>query len=159
MRASTRTAIAIALAFGAAGAPARGADDSVHIEYRQKVMKGIGADMGAISDIVKNGLPFTAQIAIHADKIGTAADLIGPAFEKRVVDGPTDAKPAIWEAAEGEKWDQAIADMRTAAAGLEDAAVGGDAEAIRAAVKGLGSACGDCHDPFRKPKEESYKRQ
>ena len=35
----------------------------------------------------------------------------------------------------------------------------GNMEAISAQVKKLGDACGACHKPFRKPKEESYKNK
>ena len=41
---------------------------------------------------------------------------------------------------------------------LADVASGGDMAAIGAQVKNLGKACGDCHKPFRKPKEERFQR-
>jgi len=150
-------AMAAGIALGAWSAPARSADDEVHIEYRQKVMKGIGADMGAISDILKHGLPFTASIAIHAGKIEAAAALVGPAFEKRVAEGRTDARPEIWQ--DPEHWQKRIDEMEAAAASLAETADGGDPEAVRGAVKKLGGACGDCHDDFRVPEEESYKNR
>jgi cytochrome c556 len=150
-------ALAAGLALGAWAGPAQGAEDAAYVEYRQKVMQGIGADMGAIGDILKHGLPFTASIAIHAAKIERAAALIGPAFEKRVVEGETDAKPEIWQ--EPEDWQEHIDALETAAANLEETAGGDDPEAVRAAVKKLGGACGDCHDDFRVPKEESYKNR
>jgi len=133
------------------------AEDQVYVEYRQKVMSGVGADMGAISDILKHGLPFTAAIALHANRLEDAATLIPTAFEKPVSAGATDAKPEIWQ--KPDEFKQAIADFASAADALEDAADDGDAAAIQAAFKELGSACGSCHKPFRKPKEESYKNQ
>jgi cytochrome c556 len=152
----TRLALTLTIALAATPA-ALAADDVAYVEYRQKVMKGIGADMGAISDILKNGLPFTAAIAIHADKLGDASALIPAAFEKKVTEGLTDAKPAIWE--KPDEWKDAIAALEEAADDLEEAADDGDPAAVKAAFKGLGKSCGGCHDTFRKPKEESYKRQ
>ena len=42
---------------------------------------------------------------------------------------------------------------------LEEAADEGDHDSIQAAFKELGKSCGGCHKPFRKPKEESYKKR
>ena len=148
--------LSFALAAGMA-MPASAADDQAYVKYRQKVMSGVGADMGAISDILKNGLPFTASIALHAERLEDAASLIPTAFEKRVVDGPTDAKPEIWE--KPEEFLEAIRALADAADDLEDAASDGDAAEIQTAFKALGKACGGCHKPFRKPKEESYKNR
>ena len=152
----TKAALILAVALGAA-APVLAADDAAYVKYRQKVMSGVGADMGAISDILKNGLPFTAAIAIHADSLGDAAALIPAAFEKEVYTGATDAKPDIWQ--KPDEWKEAIQAFEKAADDLEDAADDGEPAAIAAAVKTLGKSCGGCHKPFRKPKEESYKKK
>jgi len=154
--ASMTLALTLAVALGAA-APALAADDAAYIKYRQKVMSGVGADMGAISDILKNGLPFTAAIAIHADSLGDAAALIPTAFEKNISTGATDAKAEIWQ--KPEEWKDAISAFEDAADDLEEAADDGEPTAIAAAVKALGKSCGGCHKPFRKPKEESYKKK
>jgi cytochrome c556 len=154
--APTKLALALALALGLA-LPASAVDDQVHIDYRQKVMSGVGADMGAISDILKHGLPYTAAIALHADRLGDAAALIPTAFREKVTAGPTDAKPEIWQ--KPDEFKEAIAAFEDAADDLEDAADDDDPAAVQAAFKQLGKACGGCHEPFRKPKEESYKRR
>jgi cytochrome c556 len=152
----TKLALALALVLGLA-LPASAVDDQVHIDYRQKVMSGVGADMGAISDILKHGLPYTAAIALHADRLGDAAALIPTAFREKVTAGPTDAKPEIWQ--KPDEFKEAIAAFEDAADDLEDAADDDDPAAVQAAFKQLGKACGGCHEPFRKPKEESYKRR
>lgn len=152
----TKLALALALVLGLA-LPASAVDDQVHIDYRQKVMSGVGADMGAISDILKHGLPYTAAIALHADRLGDSAALIPNAFRVKVTEGPTDAKPEIWQ--KPDEFKKAIAAFEEAADELEDAADDEDPEAIQAAFKQLGKACGGCHETFRKPKEESYKRR
>jgi cytochrome c556 len=153
-----RTKITLAwIAALAFATPALAADDVDYVKYRQKVMSGIGADMGAISDILKNGLPFTANVAVHADSIEESASLIASAFEKKVTEGATDAKPEIWQ--KPDEFKDAIAALEDAADQLEDVADTGDHETVTAAYKELGKACGGCHKPFRKPKEESYKNQ
>ena len=136
---------------------ARAADDAAFVEYRQKVMSAVGANMGAISDILKNGLPFTGNIEQHAENLEGNAKLIASAFEKKITSGSTDAKPEIWQ--DWPKFEKAIRDFEEAASALEKAADGGDMAQVGAKVKALGKSCGGCHKAFRKPKEESYKRK
>jgi len=152
-----RTTLAGVVALALFAIPALAAEDQVYIDYRQKVMSGVGADMGAISDILKHGLPYTDAIAIHANRLEDAASLIPTAFRQNVTAGPTDAKPEIWQKAD--EFKKAGDALAAAADELEDAADDGDPAAIQAAFKELGKACGGCHKPFRKPKEESYKKQ
>lgn len=137
--------------------PAHAADDKVHIEYRQKLMKGVGADMGGISDILKHGLPFPDHVAVHASRLQAAAELVPGAFEKKTGDVATDAKAEIWM--KPAEFAEATELFAKAAADLETAAKGGQPDAIQKAVKGLGKSCGGCHKPFRRPKEESYKNR
>jgi len=136
---------------------ARAADDKPFIEYRQKVMSAIGANMGAIADILKNGLPFTGNIEQHAANMEGSAKLIAPAFEKKTTGGATDAKPDIWT--DWSEFQRAVRNYQQAAFELEEAADGGDMAKVGAKMKALGKTCGDCHKAFRKPKEESYKRK
>jgi len=154
--ASTNFVLILALTIGFAF-PARADEDKVYVGYRQKVMKGVGADMGAISDILKHGLPYTAAIAVHANRLGDAAALIPTAFRQKVTAGATDAKPEIWQ--KPDEFKEKIEGLKKAAHALEDAAEGGDRDAIQLAYKNLGKACGGCHKAFRKPKEESYKNR
>ena len=130
-------------------------DGEAYIQYRQAVMSGIGANMGAISAILKNRLAMPGHVAIHATLMADSAQLIGPAFEKKVTEGPTDAKAEIWE--DWEDFEKDIAEFEKAARNLATAASGKDPAAIGPAVKALGKSCGGCHKEFRKPKEESYK--
>jgi len=157
-RVLTRSAFLALTALALFLAPAAwAAEDSAYLDYRQKVMSGVGANMGAISDILKNGLPFTGHIEDHAEALAETAKLIAPAFEHRVVDGPTDALPKIWDDWAG--FEKAIADFKDAAKALEDAADKGDMAAIGAKTKALGKSCGGCHRTYRKDKEDSYKRK
>ena len=148
-------AILICLVFTLATVQAQ--DHDAFIQYRQKVMTSNGANLGAIGDILKNKLPYQSHITAHAEEIQRMSILIHDAFKKDVADGKTDAKPEIWK--EWDKFTAAANDMGREAAELAKVAQSGNMEAISAQVKKLGDACGACHKPFRKPKEESYKNK
>jgi len=130
-------------------------DDAAFIQYRQKVMTSNGANMGAIGDILKNKLPYQSNIQIHAQEIQRMSTVIAAAFKKEAAAGKTDAKPEIWK--EWDKFAAAADTMGREAAQLATVAQGGNMEAIDAQVKKLSDSCGNCHKPYRKPKEESYK--
>jgi cytochrome c556 len=132
-------------------------DNEAFIQYRQKVMMSNGANMGAIGDILKNKLPYQSHITAHAEEIQRMSLLIPDTFKKDIADGKTDAKPEIWK--EWDKFTAAANDMGREAAELAKVAQSGNMEAISAQAKKLGDACGACHKPFRKPKEESYKNK
>lgn len=127
------------------------------LKYRQKLMSAIGANMGAMGDILKNRLDLPGHVESHAAQMAESAKLVAAAFREPVTEGPTDAEPEIWEDWAG--FEKAIADFEKAARGLQSAAASGDGQAVGPAMKALGDSCGDCHEPFRKPKEESYKNR
>lgn len=130
-------------------------NDEAFIEYRQKVMQGISANMGAIGGILKNKLPYGSHIATHASEINMLSKLVEAAFKKEITAGKTDAKPEIWQ--DWQKFAGAVQALSQESTKLATMASGTDMAAISEQVKALGKACGDCHKPFRKPKEESYK--
>lgn len=132
-------------------------DKDPTISYRQKVMQSIGANIGAISDVLKYMLPHEKNIEVHARQINHAASLVPSAFEENVSEGLTDAKPEIWD--NWEEFEEYAGDLESASAKLAEVAAGGDTAAIGEQVKKVGDACKQCHDEFRKPKEESYKNR
>ena len=132
-------------------------DADPNIQYRHKLMETVGSNMAAIADIMKYGLDLPGHVENHARQLEKSAALIAGAFKAKVTEGPTDAKPEIWQ--DWAKFEQAIADFEKAAGAFVSAAAGGDGEAIGAAMKGLGKSCSGCHKSFRKPKEESYKNK
>ena len=131
-------------------------DDEHYLGYRQKVMKSMGASMGAIGDILKHKLPFAGHIGVHASDISRMSAVIAEAFEKEITEGRTDSKPDVWQ--DWDKFVGAAEALQEQGAKLAEVASGGDMAAIGAQVKNLGKACGDCHKPFRKPKEERFQR-
>ena len=154
--------LAIAFAFVAThafadGHEAKAEKDVAHIKYRQTVMGAIGAHMGSLGGIMKNGLNLPGHVEAHAGLLAENTKLVAAAFKHQASEGATDAKPEIWTDWAG--FEEAIADFEKAARGLETAAASGDPKAVGPAMKALGGSCGGCHDSFRKPKEESYKNQ
>lgn len=131
------------------------AQEDAAISYRQKVMQSNGANIGAISDIMKYSLPLQDNIKAHAQELSLSASLIPSAFKEEVSEGMTDAKPEIWE--NWAEFEQYADELKSASTTLAEIAAGGDAAAIGAQLKEVGGKCRQCHEEFRKPKEESYK--
>jgi len=130
--------------------------DEAVVSYRQTVMSIVGSNMGAMADIMKYRLDLPGHIGVHAGQMADMAQLIAPAFKKNIPTRATDAKPEIWK--DWTKFEAAIVDFEEAARNLESAAQGPDAAAVGPAMKALGKTCGGCHKQFRRPKEESFKR-
>ena len=148
-------AVALLLADLASAQDAAKADEGA-LKYRQSLMESVGGDMASIGNILKYGLPFTANISVHADSLAAHAKLAKGAFEKKVIDGPTDAEPAIWE--KTDEFAKSLTEFETQTAKLAEVAKTGDPAQIGPQLKTTGKTCGGCHDNFRKPKEESFKR-
>jgi cytochrome c556 len=146
--------VVVCLALAVTSASAQ--DDAAFVTHRQKVMESIGGHMGAIGAIMKYKLPYQGTIAAHAQALQMTSTVIEDAFKQEITAGKTDAKPDIWQ--DWEKFTAAAKKLGEESGQLAKVAQSGDMEAIGAQVKALGKACGDCHKPLRKPKEESYKR-
>jgi cytochrome c556 len=136
---------------------ARAQDGQGYVDYRQNLMRSVGANMAAISDVLKHGLPLQKNVPGHASNLQSHGGQIELAFERRVVEGKTDAKPAIWENRTG--FLEALAEFRKQADLLVQVANQQDMAALGAQVREVGKACSGCHRQFRKPEEESYKNQ
>lgn len=132
-------------------------EDEQVIVYRQRLMKGHGASMGSIGDIMKYKLPVgTAHVAMHAKALTEYAGMIPEAFEKKSPMGLTDAKPEVWD-----DWDDFVMKANTlqeAAGKLATAAESGEMAQVMPALKGVGDACRGCHNVYRKPEEERFER-
>ena len=120
-------------------------------------MESVGGDMAAIANIMKYGLPLSANVVTHAEGLASHAKLVRSAFERKVTSGPNDAEPAIWEKVD--EFKEKTQAFETETAKLVDVAKAGDPAALGVQMKATGKSCGGCHDSFRKPKEESFKRK
>ena len=157
LRQSVKTLLLVLVCLAMPLASVQAQSDEAAIGYRQKVMQSVGANMGATGDILKNKLPQQGNIVHHAYQIQSASQLIASAFKQQVTAGKTDAKEEVWK-----DWDKFVAaakELEEESGKLATVAQSGDMAAIDAQVKAVGKSCGDCHKPFRKPKEESYKQQ
>jgi len=141
---------------GAAAAQDAKKLDEGSVKYRQSLMESVGGDMAAIGNILKYGLPLTANIVTHAEGLASHAKLVSSAFERKVTSGPNDSEPAIWEKAD--EFKEKSKAFETETAKLVEVAKAGDGAALGVQMKATGKSCGGCHDSFRKPKEESFKR-
>ena len=162
LRIARKTGIAIAwlmaatiIASAASAQDAAKADEGA-IKYRQSLMESVGGDMASIGNILKYGLPLTGNIVVHAEGLASHAKLVGSAFERKVTAGRTDAPPAIWGKAGAFK--EKVKAFETETAKLVEVAKAGDPAALGVQMKATGKSCGGCHDDYRKPKEESFKR-
>jgi cytochrome c556 len=143
-------AVILAASLFGAAAQATGDPDEA-IQYRQKVMSGLGAHIGAIADVLKGKVPHGGHIIGHARAMQAASLMLDDIFPPDSDFGLTRAKPEIWE--QPEKFKAGIKAFQDAAVVLVKAAESGDMGAIGDALGGVGKSCGGCHKPFREPKE------
>jgi cytochrome c556 len=116
------------------------------IEYRQSVYSSIGGHMSAMSAILKQEVPHTVDLAVHANGIANLAPLTMHLFPEGSGDGRTKAKAAIWE--NPEDFAEKRQNFIDAAAALGDVA-GADMETFVGAFRELGGTCKACHDDYK----------
>ena len=137
------TAMAVALfTFGISAVQA--AEDKDVIDYRQNLMKSLGAHAAGLGAIAQNKVPYGENLAHHADAIAAAAEAAQLAFAQNLPGGTAAAN--IWE-----EWD----DFQARFAGLAESA-----REVAAAARSGGMAeagpkmgemfvCKSCHDKYR----------
>ena len=117
---------------------------------RQAHFREQSAGFKAINDELKKDAPDKAVILANATKIkGTAAGL--PTWFPKG-SGPetglkTAAKAEIWTDAEG--FATAATQLQTETVKLEQLAMAGDLDAIKAQDRAVGAACNACHSKYR----------
>lgn len=132
--------------------PAFADNPAAVIVYRQKVMSGQAAHMGAIAIIVKKKLSLGSHVAGHARSIAFTAGLLKDIFPEGTGKGKTNALPKIWSDRDG--FLKAAKKLQMEAEKLADVAASGDMGAIANQRKNVGKACGGCHKKFRQPKDK-----
>jgi cytochrome c556 len=156
------TAIALACAAAAilAGGAAPGADPAPApttpggkaVVARQAHYRELNAAFRAINDELKKDTPDKAAIAANAGKMkALAADLPGwfPKGSGPEAGQPTRAKAEIWTDAEG--FATVASGLQAETAKLEQVALAGDIDALKAQARATGAACGACHSKYRGP--------
>ena len=124
------------------------ADSKGIIKYRQNVMKSTAGHMGAIVDILKNGLPLEAHVSDHARSMLQNSRMTLSMFPKGSGKGRTKSKQAIWE--NWSEFESAANNFERESAKLAEVAESGDMEALSKQVRTTGKTCSGCHRNFRK---------
>lgn len=120
------------------------------IEKRIKLMKSNSAANKELKKAVAMG--DYATVEAKAKTIEKNAEKLADLFPKGSTSEKSRAKPEIWE-----KWDEfgkKLAALKDGAKALASAAQTKNEMEVGAKFKTLGSACGDCHKPFRAPKKK-----
>jgi cytochrome c556 len=142
-------ALATAIGFATVATLVKAADP---ITDRREAMKGNGAAMKAINEVLKNG-GAAADLEKHASQLNDTAMKIGTLFPAGTDQpqgkdpGQTMAKPEIWQ--NPDDFAAAVKKFQEESAMLKTAVAGGDMGVISAEFEKLGGVCGDCHKQFR----------
>lgn len=155
---TTITALALMAGLGLAAGSSLAADTGPAtpggkaLVARQTHFKEQNAAFKAINDELRKDAPDKAVITADATKMKAMAADLPSWFPKG--SGPetglkTAAKAEIWTDAEG--FAAAAAKLQEETAKLEQVAMAGDMDAIKAQVRATGGACKNCHDKFRAP--------
>ena len=124
------------------------ADSHGIIKYRQNVMKSVSGHMGAIVDILKNGLPLKDHIVDHALSMQQISRMTLSMFPEGSGKGRTRAKQAIWK--NWSEYESAANNFERESTKLAEVAESGDMEALAKQVRATGKTCSGCHRNFRK---------
>ncbi len=120
------------------------AEDKDVIDYRQNLMKSLGAHAGALGAIAQNKVPYADNLAFHADAIAAAAEAAPLAFKQELVGGT--AAAAVWE-----DWDDFEGRFIALAAAAKEVAAAARSGGMAEAGPKMGGMfiCKACHDNFR----------
>ena len=129
--------------------PVAAADNKEAITYRNRVMDGVRASMGSMSDILKGKVPYNDLMLNYAKTMHEYSQTVTTIFKQdtRGTDKKTRAKDEIWE--NWAEFEQKSQDFVDASAAMVAAAESKDMSQMGAAMKTLGGSCGGCHKPFR----------
>jgi len=144
MRIFALTTLLLALAYSGVVSAQEGA-----VKYRQAIMKSVGGHASAIAEIAYGQVPHKEHLQAHVDGLSAVAKHVTTAFKAEVIteDPPTAAKADIWQ-----KWpefEEKVADMEAAIAGIAEASTGGDLGAVAGSLDPLWDSCKGCHKAFK----------
>ena len=135
--------LAVAFAVSAV-APAFAAENQDVIDYRQRIMKTLDAQVAILGQILSYATP-DDQVVSHLEAIAEAASQSLKSFEPKVEGG--ESLPVVWT-----QWDDFSAKMNDFVAKTRAAADTAKAQGKDAALTNILDAlrCKDCHDVYRK---------
>ena len=142
------TGLAIALGAGTALAQVK---PEIMVKQRQAAMTLQAKYLGGMVPMAQGKVPFRADVvAYNASLLDALSRMPWDGFAestKDIRDVKTAALPAVWN--EPAKFKQAQDNFHNAVDALVRASKGGDEAAMKAAIGGVGKACGACHQDFR----------
>jgi cytochrome c556 len=141
----TITAITLVLGLSLQVTAETSAEDA--FKYRQYIMTALKGHAGAVSTQTRGLAGNSDYVANHAKAIANLGTELHTIFPEGSNVEDSEALPVIWE--EPEEFAAAVAKAEEAMAALDEAADGGDMQAIGAAFMNVGKACKGCHERFR----------
>ena len=146
-KAMTAAALAIAVIGFAAPASAQQKPEET-LKMRQGLFQAVKMNFGPIGAFAQGKGDLPADAAAKAENVAALARMLPMAFGKgsEALSGSNTKAEAFTSA----DFLKGFPMMEEAAVKLAAAAKSGDAEAIKAAVGGVGKTCKGCHDTFRK---------
>ncbi len=140
-------AILLVAALAGPSLAAADADDVDIIEYRQNIMKGLGAQSAILGQIV-SGLAPSDQLMAHLDAMAILASTAAKSFEPNVEGG--DSKLEVWS-----NWPDFSKRMNEFAQKTAEAAKMAHAKGPEAGLTTMLNAmnCKSCHEIYREEKK------
>jgi cytochrome c556 len=120
------------------------------VKQRQAVMTLQGKYFGPLAGMAQGKIPYNADtVAMNAAFLDALSRMPWDGFAPASKDATakTAALPAVWS--EGDKFKTAQDNFQNAVQALVKVSRGGDEAAQKAAIGGVGKACGACHQDFR----------
>ena len=116
------------------------------VQYRVNIMRSISANAAAIGLTIRNDLPQSQNLALHAGAIALDARAAISAFTPKVSDGV--AKPEIWN--NWKDFSDRLNKLVAAADDVAQAAKDGGPAAAKPKLDVMLPMCKSCHDTYRK---------
>jgi len=127
------------------------AKPEVLVKQRQAAMTLIGKYWGPLGRMAQGKADYNAAVVTrNAGYLEVLAKLPWDGFQASTRDVKSRALPAVFD--EADKFKEAQQRLQSAVGKLAAASKGGDEEAVKAAMKQVGQACGGCHKNFREKK-------
>ncbi|HVQ61382.1 MAG TPA: cytochrome c [Burkholderiales bacterium] len=140
--------LALALGAGAAQTAFAQAKPETLVKQRQAAMTLQGKYFGPMAGMAQGKVPYNADtVAYNAALLDALSRMPWDGFADSTKDTKSAALPAVWS--EGAKFKDAQETFTKAVQGLVAVSRGGDEAAQKAAIGGVGKACGGCHQNFR----------
>jgi cytochrome c556 len=118
------------------------------VKQRQGAMALIGKYFGPLGGMAQGKVPFDAKIVErNARYLDALSEMPWDGFDPSTKGEKTRALPALYE--QPDKVKEAVQRFQSEVDKLNQAAKGGDENAIKAQIGAVGKACANCHDNFR----------